>query len=294
MKKLIVEKKYNNQKLNKFLFEKFPNLKQSTLYKTLRKKDIKINNKRVSENVIIHSGDEIQVFIADGLLMSPSNIFNLEIIYEDKNIIIINKPANIEVTGNLNCLSYHVKQYCKSHGENFVEPCHRLDRNTIGLVLFAKNEESLSILLEKFKQKEIEKHYIAVVHGLFKEKQNRLIAYLFKDKKKSLVYISDTPKKGYSEIITSYSVLKENKSDNYSILDINLETGRTHQIRAHFAHIKHPIIGDGKYGYNEINKKFKVKTQMLCSYKIKFNFSGDNKILNYLNGFCCTINVPFQ
>lgn len=294
MKKLVVEEKYNNQKLNTFLFKKFPNLKQNTLYKALRKKDIKINNKRISENVVIHTGDEIQVFITDDLLLSQSNSFNLEIIYEDKNIIIINKPANVEVTGNSACLTYYVKQYCKANGENFVEPCHRLDRNTIGLILFAKNEEALSILLEKFKQKEIEKHYIAVVYGIPKKKQDRLTAYLFKDKKKSLVYISDTPNKGYSKIITSYSILKENKSENYSILDINLETGRTHQIRAHLAHIKHPIIGDGKYGYNEINKKFKIKTQMLCSYKIKFNFSGDNKILNYLNGFCCVGTVPFS
>jgi len=283
MRNLIVEEKYNEKKLNTFLFDKFPNLKQSTLYKALRKKDIKINNRRISENVVIHTGDEIQVFIIDELL--DTQLFNLDIVYEDTNIIIINKPENIEVTGNLNSLTYHVKKYCLSKGENFVEPCHRLDRNTTGLVLFAKNEEALSILLEKFKQKQIEKYYRATVYGILDKKQNRLEAYLFKDKKKSMVYISDTPKKGYLKIITSYKVIEENKKENYSILDINLETGRTHQIRAQFAHIGHPIIGDGKYGNNEINKKFKKKTQMLCSYKIKFNFSTNSGILEYLNGF---------
>lgn len=301
MKRLIVEEKYNEKKLNTYLFAKFPNLKQNTLYKALRKKDIKINNKRISENITIYTGDEIQIFIIDELL-SPSDInsstisvssnltnFNLDIIYEDTNILIINKPSNIEVTGDANCLTNLVKQFCKSKNENFAQPCHRLDRNTTGLVLFAKNEEALSILLEKFKHKQIEKHYLATVYGLLKKKQDRLISYLFKDKKKSIVYISDIPKKGYVKIITSYKVLEENKKENYSTLDINLETGRTHQIRAHFSHIGHPIIGDGKYGINEINKKFKKKTQMLCSYKIQFNFSTDSGILNYLNGRCWTL-----
>ena len=295
MKSLIVEEKYNNKKLNTYLLNKFPELNTNTLYKALLKKDVIINKKRVSENVIIHAGDEIEVYIVDDLLC-PSNLkntsisnFNLDIIYEDSNIIIINKPSDIEVTGTSNCLTNYVKKYCENNKENFAEPCHRLDRNTTGLVLFAKNEDSLSILLEKFKQKEIEKHYIATVYGILSKKQNRLTAYLFKDTRKSMVYISDTPKKGYVKIITSYKVTKENTKENYSVLDINLETGRTHQIRAHLAHIGHPIIGDGKYGTNEINKKFKKKTQMLYSYKIKFNFSTDSGILNYLNGSSYTL-----
>ncbi len=279
MKNLIVDKKYNEKKLNTFLFDKFPDLKQNTLYKALRKKDIKVNNKRVSENVTIYEGDEIQVFIVDELL---ENNFSLDIVYEDSNIIIINKPENIEVTGDSNSLTKYVEEYCISKGENFVQPCHRLDRNTTGIVLFAKNEKALSILLEKFKQKEIEKYYKATVYGILDKKQDTLISYLFKDKKKSMVYISDSPKKGYLKIITSYKVIEE--KENSSILDIKLETGRTHQIRAQFAHIGHPIIGDGKYGNNEINKKFNKKHQMLCSYKIVFNFKTDSGILEYLNG----------
>ena len=162
-------------------------------------------------------------------------------------------------------------------------PCHRLDRNTSGLILFAKNETSLKILLEKFKSHEIKKHYLALVYGIPKKKNDKLISYLFKDSSKSLVYISDVPKKGYLKIITSYSLL-ESYSNNTSLLDVEIETGRTHQIRAHLAHIGLPIVGDGKYGKNEINKNFKVKTQKLVSYKLAFDFKTDSGILNYLNG----------
>ena len=287
MKKLVVDKKYDGKKLNKFLLDNIPNLSYGLFCNTLRKKDIKINGKRTNKDITIFDGDEILVYISDELLDSmSSNSVNLDIIYEDENILVINKPANIEVTGIDSLTSLIHKKYENSDFKPM--PCHRLDRNTTGLILYAKNEESLHVLLEKFKNHEIEKHYLALVYGVPSVDYKRIESYLFKDNKKSMVYISDTPKKGYVKIITSFSVL-EKKPDNTSLLDVQIETGKTHQIRAQLAHIGHPIIGDGKYGKNEINKKFRKNTQMLCSYSLKFNFKTDSGILNYLNSKCISL-----
>ena len=271
MKKLVVNKKYDNKKLDKFLKDNISTLSNNLFYKTLR------NGKRVSENVTVFENDEILVYIPDYLL---ENKLNLDIIYEDNNILLINKPSNIEVTGQDSLTEVVHKLY--SSCEFKPMPCHRLDRNTSGLILFAKNTQALEILLDKFKHHEIEKHYLALVYGIPQKKNERLISYLFKDSSKSFVYISDVPKKGYQKIITSYSLI-ESFDNNTSLLDIEIETGRTHQIRAHLAHIGLPIIGDGKYGINEINKKFKVKAQKLVSYKLIFRFEHDSKILEYLN-----------
>ena len=274
MKIIVVDEKHDNKKLDRVILDSFPNLNSNTLYKALRKKDIRVNDKRVSENIIVHTDDVIKVFICDELL---ENKPNFSIVYEDDFILVADKPINLEVTGENSLTTLLENNY------SFIKPCHRLDRNTTGLVLFAKSQEALDILLDKFKHHEIEKHYLATVYGILPKKQDRLEAYLFKDNKKSLVYISDTPKKGYQKIITSYKVVKENKKDNTSVLDVNLETGRTHQIRAHLAHIGFPIIGDGKYGKNDINKKFKQKTQLLESYSLKFTFTSPSDILDYLN-----------
>ena len=278
MKKLIVPNNYDGKKLSKFLLNNFPHLSTNMLYKALRQKDIKINEKRTNKDCTIYAGDEILVYIADNMLFPT---IDLNIVFEDENILILNKPSNIEVTG-INSLTTIVHSHY-TNSDFLPMPCHRLDRNTTGLVLFAKNEVALNILLDKFKNHEIQKKYLALVYGIPKVKKAKLEAYLFKDTKKSIVYISDNFKTGYSKIITSYSVLEEYEN-NSSLLDVEIETGKTHQIRAHLAHIGYPIIGDGKYGINSVNKDFGFKFQQLKAYELIFNFRADAKCLNYLNG----------
>lgn len=288
MKTIIVDNKNSGKKLNNVIMSEFKSLNINSLYKALRKKDIKINGIRTSENVTVYLNDKIDIYLSDNYFQqnnSKSIISSKNILYEDENIIAINKPCEIEVLGK-NSLS---EALCKFLGYT-VYPCHRLDRNTCGVILFAKNKISLDILLKKFKDHEIEKHYKAICYGIFKRKKDLLSAYLFKDSKKSLVYISDSPKKGYQKILTEYRVLDENKKENLTTLDVILHTGKTHQIRAHLAHIGHPIIGDGKYGINEINKKFNQKFQLLESTSLIFKFTSNSNILEYLNNLEIKVN----
>lgn len=238
MRTVIVNDKFNNKHLDLFLANKFPFLTQNTFYKALRKKDIRINDIKISKNVIVHEGDKVTLYILDTYLLGNNS--KLNIVYEDENILVVNKPKNIEVVGDNSICSLISKTY----NTNTIQPCHRLDRNTKGLVLFAKSNEALEILISKFKNQEITKVYKCKILGIPNKKHEILNAYLFKDNKKSMVYISEKPKTGYRPITTEYTVTYENPMQNYSILEVILHTGRTHQIRAHLAYIGHPIIGD--------------------------------------------------
>ena len=238
MKTININEENNGKKLNNILQREFPALSLNTIYKALRKKDIRVNDVRINENITLHTGDVVKVFIADEFLFANKSTIttfanfsyssvNIPVIYEDDNILIVDKPAEIEVTGDNSLTTILSAKY-----GFVVYPCHRLDRNTTGLTLFAKNKQSEQILFDKFKNHEIEKHYFCRVYGIPTKKHAILNDYLFKDTKKSMVYICSSHKKGYQNISTEYFVLSSNKSENTSILEVILHTGRTHQIRA--------------------------------------------------------------
>lgn len=284
MRKIIVDK--NNKKITNYIKSKFNNLPESMIYKALRQKDIRVNNIKITENIPVNVGDEITIYIKDEILYGNNSTLKKDmILYDDENIVIVNKPKGIVVQGDENDIGLD-KLINNYFNTNSIKPCHRLDRNTSGIIIFAKNHESESIILDMIKNHEISKYYKCLVYGHPSPKNATLKAYLFKDSKNNKVIISNEKKKGYVEIITKYIVTNTYK-DNSALLDVELITGRTHQIRAHLAFIGHPIIGDGKYGINQINKKFGKTWQELESYKIHFNNAYGK--LEYLKGKTITL-----
>lgn len=241
------------------------------IVKVIKNRQVKINGARTGVDCYVNPDDVVHVYIKD------REKDNIEIVFEDKNVIVVVKPAGMEVEGAGSLTEKLNAQLCDS--ERKAIPVHRLDRNTTGLVVFALNQSAEKEFLKVFKQREIDKNYYAVVSGNPK-RSAELKAFLFKDAKKSFSIVSSVNKPGYQPIETHYKQVK--RKGELTLLDVKLITGRTHQIRAHLAFEKLPIVGDGKYGVNSINKRYKAKTQLLCCYKITLHFAKDSP-LSYLD-----------
>ena len=303
MQILKIKRNDAGQRLDKFLSKAVKGLPASLMYKFIRTKKIKVNRKRAEQNYILQEGDEIQLFIKDEFFDSPEKDTSIDtlsairpklsVVYEDKNIILLNKRPGVlvheDTEGADNTLNMHLKAYLYQRGEydpdgeqSFAPAmCNRIDRNTGGIVIAAKNAEALRVMNQKIKDGQVSKFYICAVHGVPKKREATLHAWLRKDSANNTVTISDTQRQGYKEIITKYRVLKS--SGDRALLEIDLVTGRTHQIRAQMAHIGHPLLGEGKYANNRADRAEGYKYQALYAYRVRFDFEGDDA-LAYLRG----------
>ena len=302
MKEFQIKKNDAGQRLDKFLSKAVKGLPTSLMYKYIRTKKIKVNRARTEQKYILQEGDIVQLFIKDEFFDSPerddsalaSITPKLTIVYEDENIILCNKRPGVLVheddEGKDNTLIMHIKAYLYQKGEYDPENeqsfapalCNRIDRNTGGIVIGAKNAEALRVMNEKIKNDEISKFYYCVVHGRMPKRSDTLTGFLLKDSDKNQVKIFDKQVKGSKNIITKYKVISE--KNGMSLLEIELVTGRTHQIRAHMSYIGHPLLGDGKYGINKDDRAKGYKYQALYAYRLRFDFDDDGGALGYLKG----------
>ena len=302
MKEITVKKNDAGQRLDRFIGKAVPLLPDSLLQKYIRIKRIKLNGKGAKRDVRISEGDVIQLYINDEFFEKPREensclkIYtpHINIVYEDENILLVDKKPGVLCHSagvwDYNTLIANIQAYMAKKGEwrpkdeNSFAPalCNRIDRNTGGIVIAAKNAEALRIINEKIRDREIDKYYLCVVKGHPRPESGTLEDYLFKDAVKNQVYVKERPEPGAKTAVTDYRVLKS--ANGLSLVECRLHTGRTHQIRVQMAHAGWPLIGDGKYGREQINKNYDERGQALYSYKLEFAFPTDAGILSYLRG----------
>ena len=302
MREFHIGKNDENQRLDRFLGKAIPLLPASLAQKYIRLKRIKVNGARAQRDQKLVAGDILQCYINDEFFESPSeeNVYltittpRLKIVYEDENIMLLDKPAGMLAHADehekVNTLVNHMLAYLyqkrewRPREENAFTPalCNRIDRNTGGIVIAAKNAEALRILNDKIRDREIDKAYLCVVCGRPKPAEGRLEGYLFKDAVKNQVYVTKKPQPGAKSAATEYRTLQSRKG--LSLVECRLLTGRTHQIRAQMAAAGCPLLGDGKYGRERVNRTYGETGQMLYSYKLTFTLPTDAGRLEYLRG----------
>ena len=301
MKELTIGANDAGQRLDRFLSKAVPLLPASLAQKYIRIKRIKCNGGRVERDTRLKAGDVLQLYINDEFFDKPrgDNAFltvatpKLNIVYEDAHILLVDKRPGLAVHPHDGAeygrtLIDHIQAYLyqkrewRPREENAFTPalCNRIDRNTGGIVIAAKTAEALRVMNQKIKDRELDKRYLAIVEGTPRPRQGSLKGYLFKDAKKNRVFVTDTPQIGSKSCQTNYTTLASR--NGLSLVECELVTGRTHQIRAQFAHAGHPLLGDGKYG--KLDKRFDRTYQALYSYKLTFQFTSEAGELEYLNG----------
>ena len=301
MKELTIGPNDAGQRLDRFLAKAVPLLPASLAQKYIRIKRIKLGGKRVERDTRLKEGDVLQLYINDEFFDKPREdnayltvaVPKLNIVYEDAHILLVDKRPGLAVHPHDGAeygrtLIDHIQSYLyqkrewRPREENAFTPalCNRIDRNTGGIVIAAKTAEALRVMNQKIKDREMDKRYLAIVEGVPRPREGSLKGYLFKDAKQNRVFVTDTPQPGSKTCQTNYVTLASR--NGLSLVECELITGRTHQIRAQFAHAGHPLLGDGKYG--KLDKRFDRNYQALYSYKLTFRFTTDAGALEYLNG----------